>query len=195
MKDKSDSHPFDSTKQYCFQICHPPLPEMDQSLVEFTAESTYPGAIKAGIAMIKEFELPWVRLSHGDWSRTIDRDALWLINSGKLISRRHSNFRAGKHESQLLIDGPLLTKTSFGWGFYGGDSAMDSMAFKYIGWNLNPSLHKYFEQCGSFEYHLFAKSPDVPDWLDAEYFESEQAIAVYGEKTFKQDWSDSNEKA
>ena len=163
MKDKSDLHPFDSTKQYCFPIYHPPLPETDQSLVEFTAESTYPRAIKAGIAMIKEFELPWTRLSNGDWSRTIDRDALWLTNSGKLISRCHSTFREGKHESQLLIDEPFLTETAFGWGFYSGDSAMDGMAFKYIGWHLNPLLHKYFKQCGSFEYHLFAKSPEVPD--------------------------------
>ncbi len=183
MTNTSGSHPFDGAQQYRFQVCHPALSEADPSFVEFAAESTYPRAIKACIALNEEFDLPWVQISHGGWSRTIYRDALWLTHSGILISKRHSIFREGRHESQLLIDEPLLKKTPFGWGFYGCDSAMDGMAFKYIGWHLNPMLYKYFEWRRSFEYHLFDRPPDIPDWLDAEYFESEQAIAVYGEKT------------
>ena len=183
MTSTSGSHPFDGTRKYRFQICHPALMETDQSLVEFDAESTYPRAINACIAMIKEFDLPWVRLSHDNWSRIIDRDTLWLTQSGKLISRCHSIFREARDEEQLLIDEPLLKRTSFGWGFYDLEVAMDGMAFKYIGWHLNPILHKYFEQYSAFDYRLFSAIPEIPDWLDAEYFESEQAIVVYGEKT------------
>ena len=180
MKDKAGFCQFEHTKQYLFQLCHPAEPGVDLSLEKFTCECTYPKAVNASIALIAEFNLPWVKISYGDWSRVIDTHALWLTNSGKFISGRYSVFRKGMSPLQLLVDEPLLRKTSFGWGLYNCDYALDGMAHRYIGWHLNPMISKYFEKCVSFEFHLFSRAPEIPGWLSAEYFPAEKALAVYG---------------
>ena len=180
MSDTSKPILFDPAEQYLFKVCHPVIADTDQSLEVFNCEATYPKAIMVSIAMIAEFDLPWVELSHGDWSRRISRDALWLTGSGKLISAHHSIFLSGKSPQKLLADEPLLKKTSFGWGLYNSDFGLDGMAHKYIGWHLNPMIHKYFDRCVSFAFYLSTIEPELPDWLDAEYFPSEKAIAVYG---------------
>ncbi|MBE9559181.1 MAG: hypothetical protein IMF15_00265 [Proteobacteria bacterium] len=41
-------------------------------------------------------------------------------------------------------------------------------------------IHKYFDRCESFSYYLSTAAPEIPDWLDAEYFPGDKAIAVYG---------------
>ena len=172
----------DVTKKYLFQVSHPAEPGVDLSLEKFTCECTYPKAVKASIALIAEFNLPWVKISYGNWFRIIDTHALWLTNSGKFISGRHSVFRKGMSPLQLLVDEPLLRKTSFGWGLYNCDYALDGMAHRYIGWHLNPMIHKYFKKCICFEFHLFSDAPDIPDWIEAEYFPAVKALAVYGKR-------------
>ena len=186
--------PLDVTKNYLFHVCHPAEPGVDLSLEKFTCECTYARAVKASIAMIAEYDLPWVKISYGDWSKLIDTNALWLTNSGKIISGSHSVFRKGMSPLQLLADEPLLKKTSFGWGLYNADYTLDGMAHKYIGWHLNPMIHKYFKKCVSFEFHLFSSSPEIPDWLSAEYFPAEKALVVYGKASSETDDFDLDEE-
>ena len=185
MKDNICLPLFDDSKKYLFQVCHPPLSNTDHSLEVFTSETFYPRAIKACISMIKEFDLPWVTIINGEWSRTIYPSSLWLTNSGILISKQLSVFLEGKSEEQLLIDEPLLRKTFFGWGLYDSDNVMDGMAYKHITWHLKPILSKSFKIWETFEYHLFASSPEIPNWLNAEFFKTEKAIAVYSDLSYK----------
>ena len=135
--------------------------------------------------MVEEFDLPWVTIINGEWSRTTYPNSLWLTNSGLFISKQLSVFQEGKSEKQLLIDEPLLRKTFFGWGLYNSDYAMDGMAHKHITWHLKPTLSRYFKHQEIFEYHLFAKTPETPNWLHTEYFKTEKAIAVYADLSNK----------
>ncbi len=55
------------------------------------------------------------------------------------------------------------------------------MAHRYMSWHIAPRLVRHFEHCEQFTYHLFAKPPELPSWLDAEYLPEAKAIIVYGE--------------
>ncbi len=176
---------FEDSKQYMFEVCHPSLPDSEELLEIFNSVTTYPKAVKACIAMIKEFELPWATLLYDGWSQTIYPNSLWLTNSGLLIPKQLSVFQEGKSEEQLLIDEPLLKKTFFGWGLYNSDNAMDGMSHKYITWHLKPILSKTFKIWDTFEYHIFAKSPEIPNWLNGVFFKTEKAIAVYSDLSYK----------
>lgn len=171
---------FDAAIHYFFQVIHPSKPGVNIPLEHFTCVSTYPKAVKACIALIAEFNLPWVKISHGDWSRTIDIHVLWITNSGMFISSQHSVLRDDISLQQLLVDEPLLNKTSSGWGLYNCDHTLDGMTHRYIDWHLNPVINKYFKKCVSFEFHLFSRAPEIPDWLNAEYFPAEKSLVVYG---------------
>lgn len=185
MDNKTKSIPFDENEQYLFQVCHPSISSKAQPLDIFSSKTTYPKAVKACIAMIKEFDLSWAIIMYGGWFRTILPESLWLTNSGMLISEQHSTFIEDKNEQQLLIDDPLLKRTVFGWGFYNSDIGMDSMAHKHIAWSLKPTLSKYFKNYKAFEYHLFADAPVIPEWLNGEFFEGEETLAIYGSRNEK----------
>jgi len=131
--------------------------------------------------MLREFGFDWVEASEGDWRQRVTPETLWLTNSGLLINRRLSRFRPGMTEEDLLADETQLQKLLFGWGYVGADEALDGMAHRYMSWHIAPRLGRHFEHCEKFTYHLFAKPPELPSWLDAEYLPEAKAIIVYGE--------------
>ncbi|MEJ1376499.1 MAG: hypothetical protein RPU32_00760 [Candidatus Sedimenticola sp. (ex Thyasira tokunagai)] len=170
------------SKDLPFRITYPALPDGSRPGGLFEIESDHSSIVHGCIEMMSELNLDWISASSDEWERTLYPGTLWLTHSGLLISRERSSFRRGMTESELLDDCSLMERTSFGWGFIGCDVTMDGMAHRYISYQLKPLIHKYFEHCEYFEYHLFSKEPKIPDWLNAEYLEDVPAIAVLGKR-------------
>jgi hypothetical protein len=132
--------------------------------------------------MQRHFGFAWVDAREENWHRRVTPDTLWLTASGILINRRLSRFRPDHTEEDLLADEPQLRKLPFGWGFIHADNAMDGMAHRYISLHIAPRLGRHFKHCERFTYHLFARPPELPPWIDGEYIPSSRAIIVYGER-------------
>ena len=115
-----------------------------------------------------------------DFPRWRHKDVLLARHSGLILRRAHARFRPGCSEAEFLAVATVVTPASWGWHFTNLDHSFDGMAHRYMSLSLRPAIHRHFWSVDCFVFHLFDRVPKIHAWLDAEYVEELDALAIYG---------------
>lgn len=144
--------------------------ETDQRLV----------VIQGSIDLLNETGAEYVDLRSTEWNRRILPECFLSRGSGFIIAKEGLVLTPTGSVSGFLRETAGFKDTSWGLVFAGHDHEIDFMAHKYLTWRVRPAIARHFAASRRFEWHVHATVPEIPPWLDAEYFADEKVIAVYG---------------
>jgi hypothetical protein len=146
-----------------------------------------PAAIEHALRLLREHQLAEVEASCGGWRRTLRPGCLWSRGRGIIVAKIGSVPRQKDSVVRFLGSCPGLRETA--WCYYltsrlpDPAGAEDDTVRLLIDSRIVPALARYFEKARIFTFDCFGCRPEIPDWLDAEFYDDEpedRVLVVYG---------------